>query len=106
VCEYSPSQQHFFFIVSHKPNNKGIVRVCPLRNITICFHIKINPNLSNKRFSGFLIVYIPFPENQMVSFFLTLLLNDYATKPTSYESVLGTFIKKLKVKGSSFFLQI
>ena len=28
VCEYSPSQQHFL-IVSHKPNNKGIVLVCP-----------------------------------------------------------------------------
>jgi len=29
VCEYSPSQQHFL-IVSHKPNNKGIILVCPL----------------------------------------------------------------------------
>jgi hypothetical protein len=25
--------------------NKGIVRVCPLRNTTICFHIQINLNL-------------------------------------------------------------
>jgi hypothetical protein len=53
---------------SHKPNNKGIGRVCPLRNTTICFHMKINPSLSSKRFNYFVIVYIPFPENQVVSF--------------------------------------
>jgi hypothetical protein len=61
MCEYSPSQQHFP-IISHKSNNKGIVRVCTLRNPTIRFHIKINPNLSSKRFNDFVIVYIPFPE--------------------------------------------
>ena len=74
VCEYSPSQQHFL-IVSHKPNNKGIGRVCPLRNTTICLHIQINLNLSSKRFNDFVTVYISFSENQMVSFFLKLLSN-------------------------------
>jgi hypothetical protein len=38
--------------------------------------------------------------------FLSNFVIKWLMKPTSYESVLGTFIKKLKVKGSSFFLQI
>ena len=35
----------------HRQNNKGIVRVYPLRNTTICFHIKIDHNLSSMRFN-------------------------------------------------------
>ena len=48
-CEYSPSRQNF--LISTKPNNKGINRLCPLPNTTMCFHIKINPNSSSKRFN-------------------------------------------------------
>jgi hypothetical protein len=57
VCEYSPSQQHFL-IIGHTSNNKGIIRVFLLRNTTICFHIKKNPNLSSKGFNDFVIVYV------------------------------------------------
>ena len=108
MCGYSPSQHHFL-IVSHKPNNKGIVRVCPLPNTTICLHIQINPNLSSKRFNDFVIVYIPFPENQMVSCFQILLFNClkwYCDEIYELRKRIRSIHEKIKSQSYDFFVQM
>ena len=46
----------------HRQNNKGIVRVCPLRNAAVCFRMGISPGLGGERLNDFVIVYVPFPE--------------------------------------------